>query len=65
MLLAERELEGLKIEMLVTLEQIDDMFIVSIDGVKWAECESQIQAYVIYEMLADHVIEYVLFPKTE
>ena len=65
MLLAERELEDLKTEMLITLEQIDDAFIISIDGVKWVESKNQIQAYVIYAMMADHIVEYVLFPKTE
>lgn len=65
MLVAEREIEGLKTEMLITLEMVDDMFIIAIDAVKWAKCESQIQAYVIYEMMADHITDYVLFPKTE
>jgi hypothetical protein len=40
-----------------------DLFSVAIDGVEWFVTESQIHAFVLFEMMKDHILEYFHYCK--
>lgn len=47
----------------ITLSQLNNTYIVAIDGVTWLETENQTHAVIIFEMLKDHVTEYMNYRK--
>lgn len=55
---------GGRIPVTLTAGKLEDaeaaeFYIVTIDGVLWAECESLHHAIIIYTLLRDHVTEYM------
>lgn len=47
----------------VTVEEINGMHEIRVDGVLWVRTENQTHAAVLFHMLADHVTEYVCYEK--
>ncbi len=45
----------------ITVHEENGLHIIKIDGVKWVETTNQIHAAVLFNMLADHVTEYMQY----
>lgn len=45
----------------ITVHEEDGLHIIDIDGVKWVETPNQMHAAVLFNMLADHVTEYMQY----
>lgn len=47
----------------IEVKEIDGLHTIIVDGVKWVEMDNMMHAAVIYNMLADHITEYMNFEK--
>lgn len=47
----------------LTIEALGDEFLISVDGEQWCEARSQRHAVIIFEMLLEHLTEYMHFEK--
>lgn len=45
----------------ITVHEENGLHIIEIDGVKWVETPNQMHATVLFNMLADHVTEYMQY----
>ncbi len=45
----------------IEVKEIDGLHTIFVDGVKWVEMDNMMHAAVIYNMLADHITEYMNF----
>lgn len=45
----------------ITVHEEDGTHIIEIDGVKWVETPNKMHAAVLFNMLADHVTEYMQY----
>lgn len=41
----------------------NDTFIVDIDGVEWVRTDNNVHATILYNMIADHITEYMHYEK--
>ena len=53
--------DGFYIE--VKVEPIGDEHIISIDGVEWVRTDNYVHATVLFNMIADHITEYMHYEK--
>ncbi len=60
---AERIIEVNGIELPVSVEEIDGEHIITIDGVEWVRTENYVHAAVLFNMICDHIGEYVSYGK--
>ena len=47
----------------VKVEPIGDEHIISIDGVEWVRTDNYVHATVLFNMIADHITEYMHYEK--
>lgn len=47
----------------VRVELIDEEHIITIDGVEWVRTDNQVHATVLFNMIIDHITEYVSYRK--
>lgn len=45
----------------VNVNLVDGMHVIDIDGVVWVETENQVHAAVLFNMMADHITEYMTY----
>ena len=45
----------------IEVKEIDGLHTIIVDGVKWVELDNMMHAAVIYNMLCDHITEYMNF----
>ena len=43
----------------VRVEQVGEEHIITIDGVEWVKTENYVHATVLYNMISEHITEYV------
>lgn len=48
-------------EIPVKVEQVGDEHIISIDGVEWVRTKNKMHATVLFEMIVDHITEYMSY----
>jgi hypothetical protein len=53
--------DGFYIE--VKVEPVEDEHIISIDGVEWVRTDNYVHATVLFNMIADHITEYMHYEK--
>lgn len=51
------------VEITVEVDEIDGEHIVWIDGVEWVRTKNRVHAAVLYNMICDHIGEYVNYEK--
>jgi len=49
----------------VTVHEENGVHIIEIDGVKWAETANKTHAAVLFNMIADHITEYVQYERRD
>ncbi len=47
----------------ITVEKINDNHVIKIDGVVWVETTNYTHATVLFNMLRDHITEYMTYRK--
>jgi hypothetical protein len=47
----------------VTVSEEDEVFYIDIDGVEWCSTENQVHATVLFNMICDHITEYMHYEK--
>jgi hypothetical protein len=55
------EVEGIKIP--ISVDELDGVNIISVDGVEWVKTENKVHAAVLFNMIADHLTEYMQYKK--
>lgn len=45
----------------VTVQEKDGKHVIDIDGVVWVETENKVHAAVLFNMICDHITEYVSY----
>ena len=45
----------------ITAEEIDGVHTIKVDGVVWVETENMVHAAVLFNMMADHITEYMTY----
>lgn len=62
-------IEDIKIEkdfiIKIALMQEKDTYIIAIDGVEWLQTQNEMHAAVLFELLKDHVTQYVHYEKVK
>lgn len=49
----------------IALMQEKDTYIIAIDGVEWLQTQNEMHAAVLFELLKDHVTQYVHYEKVK
>lgn len=73
-LIDEKRLENCEFEIPITLERQDDSelhygqdpyWYVCVDGVEWLQTKNQMHAVVLYNMMIDHLTEFMKYEKVK
>lgn len=49
----------------IVVDKLDDMHVIAIDGVFWCATPNQMHATVLFNMMADHITEYMNYEKKQ
>ena len=47
----------------ITVGEKDGVHVIEVDGVKWVETENRVHAAVLFNLMADHLTEYMHYEK--
>ena len=47
----------------ISISETDEGFVIDIDGVKWCKTENRVHASVLFNMMAEHITEYMHYEK--
>lgn len=47
----------------IKVEEIDGIHMISVDGIDWVATENYVHATIIFNMMADHLTEYMNYTK--
>ena len=47
----------------IEVKETDGKHVITVDGVEWVKTENAVHASVLFNMLADHILEYMTYEK--
>lgn len=47
----------------IKVEEIDGIHVISVDGIDWAVAENMVHATILFEMMKDHLTEYMTYKR--